>query len=317
VFADFPSSVLQPLRTTGVSDEVLQNIRVSRLKWRQHGLRGIQMFKSLLEKFASHPPLPSLRIETERLWLRAFDPQRDVERYSEITFDEAVQRFMAPHPKCSTEVLRRTMELKNLALSSKPRPLTSFAVHTKDDAQLIGTISLTRDTSTSEFGYLGFFYAPAAWGRGFATEAAEGMLDFGFERDAYKLIIAGATPENLACHKVLGKIGMRAIVPEEEFPGAPPGVTPLAFAMSQRCWQRRNAGFTMAPAFETKAMPGSFQNPCVPYAEIFACLTSAHCAFCQRDAETVQLWTSEEAAICRECVALLNKCTKLPQVSDA
>jgi ribosomal-protein-alanine N-acetyltransferase len=48
-----------------------------------------------------------------------------------------------------------------------------------------------------------------AWGKGFATEAAVAMLDYGFKNSPAKEIGASITPDNEASIKVAKKIGMK------------------------------------------------------------------------------------------------------------
>jgi len=56
---------------------------------------------------------------------------------------------------------------------------------------------------------LGYCYDRAAWGRGYATEAASEILDFGFDVLLLHRVWAGCDPENVASARVLEKLGMR------------------------------------------------------------------------------------------------------------
>jgi RimJ/RimL family protein N-acetyltransferase len=62
--------------------------------------------------------------------------------------------------------------------------------------------------STAEFG---LFYAimPAFQGQGYATEAAQALVDYAFQHLRLKRIIATTTYENAASMGVMRKIGMR------------------------------------------------------------------------------------------------------------
>jgi RimJ/RimL family protein N-acetyltransferase len=57
---------------------------------------------------------------------------------------------------------------------------------------------------------IGYRFVRAAWGRGFATEAAAAVLDHGFRALRLDPIVAVSDPDNLASHRVLRKIGLRA-----------------------------------------------------------------------------------------------------------
>lgn len=47
------------------------------------------------------------------------------------------------------------------------------------------------------------------WGRGLATEAASGLVNYGFRTHGLTFMIATAAPDNVASHRVLLKAGMR------------------------------------------------------------------------------------------------------------
>ena len=72
------------------------------------------------------------------------------------------------------------------------------------------------DSGTIEIGYE---IASEYWNRGFATEAAQGMVDYAFSHEEVKAVIAHTLPEVNASNRVLQKVGMRFIAsvddPEE------------------------------------------------------------------------------------------------------
>ena len=58
-----------------------------------------------------------------------------------------------------------------------------------------------------------------AWGRGFATEAARRLLDYGLEELGLAEIVADIHPGNLASIRVAEKIGMRRLEDREMYEG--------------------------------------------------------------------------------------------------
>ena len=56
---------------------------------------------------------------------------------------------------------------------------------------------------------IGWRLARAAWGRGFATEAAQAALDFAFDRLALDKVVALAVPTNAPSLRVMERLGMR------------------------------------------------------------------------------------------------------------
>lgn len=56
---------------------------------------------------------------------------------------------------------------------------------------------------------IGWRLPRAAWGRGFATEAAQAALEFAFTRLALNEVVAIAVPSNQASRRVMQRLGMR------------------------------------------------------------------------------------------------------------
>ena len=50
---------------------------------------------------------------------------------------------------------------------------------------------------------------PAYWGQGLATEAAQAMIEYGFEQAGFREIVAAADVPNLASFAVMKRLGMR------------------------------------------------------------------------------------------------------------
>jgi RimJ/RimL family protein N-acetyltransferase len=73
---------------------------------------------------------------------------------------------------------------------------------------VIGHAGLQRMDGT-EHVELGYYLGRAAWGQGYATEAARACLRHGFETCGLAQIVAVVRPENTASRKVLGKLGFR------------------------------------------------------------------------------------------------------------
>ena len=54
---------------------------------------------------------------------------------------------------------------------------------------------------------IGYFLRRSAWGKGFATEAAQRLLRFAFEDTSLKEVVAVIESENKSSRRVLDKIG--------------------------------------------------------------------------------------------------------------
>ncbi len=84
-----------------------------------------------------------------------------------------------------------------------------FAVLTKADRQLVGTIGLRDIDQEHSQAEMGFWVAVECWRQGYATEAGRRVLQFGFEGLKLTRIYAHHMLRNPASGRVLEKIGMR------------------------------------------------------------------------------------------------------------
>ncbi|MGG1924635.1 MULTISPECIES: GNAT family N-acetyltransferase [Chryseobacterium] len=81
----------------------------------------------------------------------------------------------------------------------------TFAIRNKED-QIIGAIGLhDRDDDKAELGYwIGIPY----WNKGYVTEAAKAIIDFGFNELKLNKIFATHFPHNPASGRIMEKVGM-------------------------------------------------------------------------------------------------------------
>lgn len=88
-----------------------------------------------------------------------------------------------------------------------PRPDYYLAVVARDTQTLVGFVRLgLASPGTAELGYA---IRHDAWGRGYATEAAAMMLDYGYQTLGLHRIQAACGPDNLASQRVLDKLGFQ------------------------------------------------------------------------------------------------------------
>lgn len=82
-----------------------------------------------------------------------------------------------------------------------------LAVERLDDGALIGWCSLSRWNPDYRSAAIGYCYGEAAWGRGYATEAALALLAWAFETLDLNRVQAETDTRNLASARVLEKLG--------------------------------------------------------------------------------------------------------------
>jgi RimJ/RimL family protein N-acetyltransferase len=143
-------------------------------------------------------------IETERLLLRTFTAD-DASLIYKLNLDPEVTRYTLDPMVDITQAQQvlDTVILPQYALYNHGR----WAVHTKPDLEFIGWCGLKYRPQTDEID-LGYRFLKSAWGKGYATEAAIGCIDYGFNVLKLRRIVGRALPENKASLKVLEKCEM-------------------------------------------------------------------------------------------------------------
>lgn len=143
-------------------------------------------------------------LRTERLVLREFCDD-DFDAVHSYAADLEVVRFMNWGPNTEDET-RDFLERAQSRASADPCVGYDFAVVEASTDDLIGGIGLYGDGSQAMLGYC---FSQPAWGKGYATEAAQLLLDFGFESMDIHRVWAGCDTENAGSVRVLQKLGMR------------------------------------------------------------------------------------------------------------
>jgi ribosomal-protein-alanine N-acetyltransferase len=92
-----------------------------------------------------------------------------------------------------------------------------WVVAEKDTTAIIGFGGLYDDPFDPGWGVeVGYFFAPAAWGKGYATELTRFCVGLARQRSEWQLLRAFAHPDNTASQRVLSKAGfmLDRFVPE-------------------------------------------------------------------------------------------------------
>lgn len=83
-----------------------------------------------------------------------------------------------------------------------------FAVTDKESGELFGAIALSNNQKFKH-GEIAYWIGEEYWGSGYATEAAEAIVQFAFDEKQYHKVFARYFDSNPASGRVLQKIGMR------------------------------------------------------------------------------------------------------------
>jgi ribosomal-protein-alanine N-acetyltransferase len=141
---------------------------------------------------------------TPSLDLRPF-ADGDAEAMHRIYSDPVVMRYVATGPAANIAATQRL--LNDYAVHQRAHGFSFWGVVERASGMLIGDAGLYR-TPSGEV-ELGYTLAVAAWGRGYATEAATAWLEAAFGALGIAEVIALAEPANTASLRVLEKAGMR------------------------------------------------------------------------------------------------------------
>jgi [ribosomal protein S5]-alanine N-acetyltransferase len=87
--------------------------------------------------------------------------------------------------------------------------LGAWDIEHRAENKLIGIINISIPHRINRRVELGYTISQAYWGKGYATEAVQAVIQFGFEKMKLVRIEAVVLPENLASARVLEKSGMQ------------------------------------------------------------------------------------------------------------
>ena len=142
--------------------------------------------------------------QTPRLILRQFT-EADALLILALNSDPEIVKYVHEPTLKSEEQAKKI--LLDIILPQYKNNLGRWAIHTKDTNDFIGWCGLKYRPGLDEID-LGYRLMQKAWGKGYATEAAQHSLNFGFNNLNLKLITGRAHVDNIASIKVLEKIGM-------------------------------------------------------------------------------------------------------------
>ncbi len=102
-------------------------------------------------------------------------------------------------------------EAENIIACSQrhPRRIVGLIIERRGDGQLLGLCALFCDPTHVQQAYLGFELNRLYWGKGYATEAADALLNYGFREMNLRLVFGNCFAANAASIRVLQKLGMR------------------------------------------------------------------------------------------------------------
>lgn len=120
-------------------------------------------------------------------------------------------RFLeTPQASPVSEISSRSFVWKCVFMKDVPQDSFMLAVVLADKGLLVGIcgIKSVGQEKNKKVGWIGYEVAPWHWGKGFATEAASAVLDFGFKEAGLDRISGDTLAINKASVRVMRKLGM-------------------------------------------------------------------------------------------------------------
>ncbi|MCC3377267.1 GNAT family N-acetyltransferase [Cohnella sp. REN36] len=146
-----------------------------------------------------------MRLETKRLLLREYEPD-DAEAVHRYASDPLVTEHTIWGPNAEADT-RGYLELVREMRLAQPRSGYELAMTLREDGTLIGGCGL--HVSEPLQGEIGYCLNRDYWRQGYASEAAEALLRFGFGTLGLHRIYATCRPGNIGSAKVMRHIGMQ------------------------------------------------------------------------------------------------------------
>ena len=147
------------------------------------------------------------RVVTQRLVLREFEEGDWLPTYEYQRLPGYLEYYpwTEVSPEDVQEFVGRFIRWRHTDVRHKYQ----LAITLASTGELIGNVGVRAEVPGAPTAELGFELSPSQWGRGYATEAAGAMLDFGFRKLQHHRIEAHCVAENMRSARVLTKIGMR------------------------------------------------------------------------------------------------------------
>ena len=148
-----------------------------------------------------------LQFISERLVFTLVAPA-DLEDVHELHSLPETDRFNTLGIPESIEQTKEVMEEWILASRHQTTPAFTFSIRSRDEEAFIGLIALKCGTAKYRRGEIWYKLHVKHWGKGYATEAVDRVLSFGFWELGLHRIEAGCAVANTASIRVLEKAGM-------------------------------------------------------------------------------------------------------------
>ncbi|MBD2606269.1 GNAT family N-acetyltransferase [Scytonema hofmannii FACHB-248] len=150
--------------------------------------------------------------QTNRLIIRNWIPEKDAESAFEMYSDPDVTRFIGSMIEVSVESQRARLQTIIERYTKLNKGTGFWAVVEKETGQIVGSVMLkqlpdTEGNLTEDY-EVGWHLRKSSWGKGYATEAGQAAINYGFNILKLPVIYAVTEPQNHASISVTQRLGM-------------------------------------------------------------------------------------------------------------
>jgi ribosomal-protein-alanine N-acetyltransferase len=181
------------------------------------------------------------QLHTARLILRSWKDE-DRRPYAELAADPVVMQYLMPLATRETSDAWIDRQCARFA----EHGVGYWAVELRETGQLVGAVGLSRVTYEAHFTPAvgaGWRLARRYWGYGYASEAAEAAMTFGFADLRLDEIVAVTVPANIRSQQVMRRLGMTYSSADDfdhpRLPHPDPLRRHVLFRMTRSVWQQR------------------------------------------------------------------------------
>jgi len=160
-------------------------------------------------------------METDRLFLRDWDPPNDAEAAFLLYGDPSVVRHLHMPPQASIETQRDALTQIQAKYANCPPGYGAWAVLLRETGELIGlgliNVLPLRTGGASKDVQLGWHLARRFWGNGYATEMGGALVRHAFEVARLNVLHAVVEPENTKSCAVAERLGFVRVAPTDRY----------------------------------------------------------------------------------------------------
>ena len=142
-----------------------------------------------------------MRLESSRLVVRSFAIS-DVKNYSALVADPEVMKYLGDGLPLDEAKARAYVE--KCIENEQTLGFARYALELRNTNEFIGFCGYAL---IDDYVDLGYRIARKHWGNGYASEAAQAVIKYGFERLGFEFIVAIAYAENKRSLQVIEKLG--------------------------------------------------------------------------------------------------------------